>query len=253
MIRWPPSPLVQTSIVGPIHSFVGIQRNCGEAVCRWQSGSPRLMAAASSVRMCVYLLFVSMFMSGSSSGADGAHRDLNLCDGIEHDANRAHVQLDVDQLPNIDFYADQDLHGTPVLQLNDRGLFAGELLLCGWPNGRFEETPEPNRVLDRDQETRCTQGPIRSGFGDNGAGTAVLCIEIVRHTDEFAQADFRGAPVYFSLRSLPIGKWSLEPSSESDVGEWRTYHSEKFGYELQYPACRRLSPRAYPGPSFLHK
>lgn len=161
--------------------------------------------------MYVHLLIVSVFMSVNSFGADGAHRNLGLCDGIEHDANLAHVQLDVDQPPDIDFHADQDLHGTPILRLDDRGLFAEGRLLCGWPNGRFQETPEPDRVLGFDQATPCPRSPVKSGLGDNGVGTAVLCIEIVRHTDGVAQADFSGAPLYFSLRNLPIGKWGLEP------------------------------------------
>jgi hypothetical protein len=171
----------------------------------------------SNPRLYVHRLIAFVFMSGSCFGAPTDHRNLGLCTGIEHNAHRAHAQIDVDEPPDINFYATRDLQGTPVLRLDDRGLSADGQLLCGWPDGRFQETPEPNRVLGSGQEAPCPRSPVKSGFGDNGVGTAVLCIELVRHSDGLAQVEFRGAPLYFSLGSFQAGTWGLEPAAAGEA------------------------------------
>jgi hypothetical protein len=140
------------------------------------------------------------------------------CSAKNQDPRKAHVELRLTSLPRLQFYRAADLAGPPVMRLDERGLHVGTELACAWPGGSFRATAEPNRVLGFDGSTiayPCAGDlPVKSGFGDGGIGTAVLCVEVRRVTRGLAKVPYRGADLYLDLRSLPKGSWSYEPRRE---------------------------------------
>ncbi len=140
------------------------------------------------------------------------------CSAKNQDPRKAHVELRLSSLPRLQFYRTADLTGPPVMRLDERGLHVGGELACAWPGGSFRETAEPNRVLGFDGSTisrPCADDlPVKSGFGDGGIGTAVLCVEVRRVSKGRAKVRYRGGDLYLDLRSLPKGSWSYEPRRE---------------------------------------
>jgi hypothetical protein len=140
------------------------------------------------------------------------------CNARNHDPAKAHVELSVAALPLLRFYRTADRAGPPVMHLDDRGLHVGNVLACSWPGESFQGTAEPNRVLGFDGigTSRACPGdlPVKSGFGDAGIGTAVLCVEVKRVRKGIATVPYRDADLYLDLRGLPRGSWSYEPRRE---------------------------------------
>lgn len=137
------------------------------------------------------------------------------CNARNQDPLKAHIELSLAALPPLRFYRAADRAAPPVMHLDDRGLHLGNVLSCSWPGESFQATTEPNRVLGFDGAgvSRPCPGdlPVKSGFGDGGIGTAVLCVEVKSVRKDFATVSYRGADLYLDLRNLPSGSWSHQP------------------------------------------
>jgi hypothetical protein len=140
------------------------------------------------------------------------------CSAKNQDPRKAHIELRLSSLTRLQFYRNADLAGPPAMRLDERGLHVGTELACAWPGGSFRETAEPNRVLGFDGSTisrPCADDlPVKSGFGDGGIGTAVLCVEVRRVSKGRAKVPYGGADLYLDLRNLPKESWSYEPRRE---------------------------------------
>jgi hypothetical protein len=114
--------------------------------------------------------------------------------------------------PDLRFYADRTLTGTPGLRVDERGAFVGDRLVCAWPDGKYDVQNEANMVLG--YRTRpevgnavydaCPDGfPVVSMWGDQGKGGAALYIEVYSRRGTVIEVRFEGKRYYLDLNTLP--------------------------------------------------
>ena len=137
------------------------------------------------------------------------------CSAKNQDTKKAHVEFVLASLPALRFFSDSDRTGRPIIQLNDRGLYVGDSLVCEWPNGSFSRTTEPNRVLGfdgREFSKPCPNNvPVKSGFGDMGLGTAVLCVEVEMIDNDIAELQYDNRRLSLDLQGIPKDSWRYQP------------------------------------------
>jgi len=136
------------------------------------------------------------------------------CSAKNQDPHKPHVEFLLESLPTLQFYLSPHGANSPIIQLNDKGLYVEGNLVCEWPNNSFSKTPEPNRVLGFDGEKLSKpcpkEVPVKSGFGDMGVGTAVLCVEVEAVKNSIAEVQYKGKRLYLSLQEMPKDNWRYE-------------------------------------------
>ncbi len=148
--------------------------------------------------------------------ASSAHAS---CTAENMDPRSTYIEIYVQQNePALEFYKTANMNGEPFMELNREGLYIGEEQVCGWPNGNFFASGEPNRVLgfNGEEMTHPCPGdvPVKSGFGDYGKGTAVLCVEITGLRLNSAETTYLDEPLFFSLQRMPENSWRYVPAGE---------------------------------------
>lgn len=120
------------------------------------------------------------------------------------------------------FYDSKTTAGKLELELNSKGLYRKGREICTWPNQKYDEKQAANMVLGYSNLEFMKAGkysyrpcpidqPVKSTWGDGGAGAAALYIEIESIQDEWAQARVQGSTVYLSLKPFN-GKYRIEPA-----------------------------------------
>lgn len=131
-------------------------------------------------------------------------------------SRKNYIELSLQHEPRIEFYESANMNGEPLIKLDRDGLFVNDAQVCGWPNGNFFASAEPNRVLGFNGEEMThpcpVDVPVKSGFGDYGKGTGVLCVEITALRLNVAETYYFDNPLFFSLQGLPADSWKYVPS-----------------------------------------
>jgi len=115
------------------------------------------------------------------------------------------------------------MKGNPGILLNEKGAYIDNDLVCSWPHESFSQEIEPNRVLGFDGQLLskpCPVGfPIESGFGDLGVGTAVLCLEVSKQTEEVIEVSYKSMMYYLDVKSLNDMSWVIEKGTNKPCAQ----------------------------------
>ena len=137
------------------------------------------------------------------------------CSVKNQDPHKSHIEFLLESLPTPQFHLSPQGSNSPIILLNDKGLYVEDSLVCEWPNNSFSKTSEPDRVLGFDGEKLskpCPKEiPVKSGFGDMGVGTAVLCVEVEAVKNNSAEVQYKGKRLYLNFQNIPKNKWRYEP------------------------------------------
>jgi hypothetical protein len=135
------------------------------------------------------------------------------------DPARPHVEVPIEQPPNLKFHPDQERTGKAVLALDASGLYREGKRICVWHGGAFEAVDVWDRGLQPaskaagEKNPHCPGLPIVSTCDDLGLGGAHIYIEFVRHDAVVLEARCAGKPCYLAMAELPRG-WSEAPSAQ---------------------------------------
>lgn len=97
----------------------------------------------------------------------------------------------------IEGFGNLNLVGKPLLVLNEPGLFWQEKKLCTWPGGQFVPEKSFNMVLEK-----CPSNvPVKTVWGDNGAGTAVIEIHYLHQRRSLLELRYKGKSIFLLTKN----------------------------------------------------
>jgi hypothetical protein len=139
------------------------------------------------------------------------------------DSSKPYLDLLLEEefgLPVIKFLSNKEFSGSPVLELNSKGLFAGAVKLCDFQE-KVELTKEDISRADTklnkiDSKEGCPfNTPIRSYIGDSGIGTPVISIQFEELEGETGIGSFENKKIFLDLKPL-AGRYQLyKPRSKA--------------------------------------
>lgn len=129
-----------------------------------------------------------------------------------------HVELLFEsRVPRLKLFANRELTGKPLVELDERGLFSNDRLVCSWPGGAYDAANGRSMVLGyRDADAQDYVGcgdatPVRSFWYYEYGRWAQLVVEVIAHHGSLAESRCDTRPCYFSLEALP-GRPRARPS-----------------------------------------
>jgi hypothetical protein len=155
----------------------------------------------------VFILWISI-----SPFAIRAEDEDSICETLKESKEHLRMTLphEPGQAPRLTLYDSKG--GKPVLSVKEEGLFENGNKLCGWPGGNYDPKNSGNMVLEK-----CPKGiPVRSVWGDQCKGTAVLAVEIdERKPPNELLVQYGRTKLLLKLRELPDKSWIIMDSEHA--------------------------------------
>ncbi|MEW5851234.1 MAG: hypothetical protein AB2A00_20775 [Myxococcota bacterium] len=139
--------------------------------------------------------------------------------GCKLSPDQDHVELKLPDVPatapDLRFYGDKSLKGTPVMTLDKKGLSFQGRVLCDWSGGSYNAQKSVNMVLTCNFKNQpgaiaCARGlPVKSFWSDDGEGSAVLFLEVKKLEKGMAELEFQQQALFLNVGALDAETWKL--------------------------------------------
>jgi hypothetical protein len=138
-----------------------------------------------------------------------------MADVIRFDPSKPHLML-MGEYSELRLYEQPDFTGTPGMKLDTRGLEVNGKLVCTWVGGDLDDLYEPSALLEpvNAPGKPCAGYPIISTWGEEGAGTSALYIEISDREGERIAVKYNGKMYHLNISGIPVESWQWLASAQ---------------------------------------